>query len=161
MTHLAEKKANEKNKALLIFNDRYNGIVVYHDDDKAEEFTGDAVEIVNNMADNSCVVLISETLEYIEELKQFIEQLKRISENDLFIVNIEKKSPRTLWDYKIINIMDKSYYTSNNLTIKWSKPSNLQNNIRNIYEYVFKLLPYDMFTNDPIVKNIDTLNSLK
>uniref|UniRef100_A0A6C0LSQ0 Uncharacterized protein n=1 Tax=viral metagenome TaxID=1070528 RepID=A0A6C0LSQ0_9ZZZZ len=163
MKHLAEKKTTEKNKALLIFNNRYSGIVVYSNDDseKAEEFTGDAVEIANNMADNSCVILISETLEYVEELEQFIQQLNRVSGGDLFIVNIEKKSPRMLWDYKIINIMDKSYYTPGNLMIKWSKPSNLQNKIRNIYKFIFKLIPYNLFADDPIVKNIDTLNSLK
>src|ERR1700733_15264757 len=140
MKHLAEKKTTEKNKALLIFNNRYSGIVVYSNDDseKAEEFTGDA-----------------------EELEQFIQQLNRVSGGDLFIVNIEKKSPRMLWDYKIINIMDKSYYTPGNLMIKWSKPSNLQNKIRNIYKFIFKLIPYNLFADDPIVKNIDSLNSLK
>jgi hypothetical protein len=161
--NMAQKKSIETNKSLIIFNDRYNGIVINPTNPKIiEEFTGDIVEIVNQMADNSCVIVVSETLEYIGETKtdksrdsllsKTIKQLKNISGNDFYCINIEKNSPRVLWDYKIKNIMDKSFYLPGDV-VEWHQPNELQIKIQKFYFYVFKILPYHFFAYDPVIKN--------
>lgn len=146
---LAMKKAKDTNKALLIFDNRYGGVVSHAGDftDK-ESFDGDAVEIINQMADNSCVIVVKETLEYIDDLNDFIAQLKNVSGGDLYTVNIEKNSPRVFWDYKIKNIMNKSFYLPMDTEIQWSEPNRLQKSIQKFYSYVFKILPYNFFVND-------------
>lgn len=161
---LAEIKSIETSKSLIIFNDRYHGVVINSDDlvngklNNGEEFTGDIVEIINQMANNSCVVVVSETLEYIDNvssgkslLSDTIDQLKLISGGDFYSINIEKNSPRVFWDYKIKNIMDKSFYLPDD-SISWSQPNNLQTKIQTFYSYVFKILPYDFFTFNPVIK---------
>ncbi len=151
---LAEQKAKETGKALVIFNDRYNGIVHNINDGQVtkEAFAGDIVEIVNQMANNSCVMIISETFEYINGLKEVIDQIRLITNGDFYAINVEKNSLRVFWDYKIIQIMDKSYYAPSSQEIKWTKPNGLQRKIEKFYSYVFKVFPYKFLVNDPIEK---------
>lgn len=159
--YLAKKKSLDKNKALIIFNNRFKGIVINSSttDSEPEEFEGDIVEIVNLMENDSCVVMVSETLEYIDStsidelgetlLSKTIKQLKNISGGDFYSVNIEKNSPRIFWDYKIKNIMDKSFYLPDD-NITWYQPNDLQLKIQDFYRHIFKILPYDFFAYDPI-----------
>lgn len=149
---LAKNKSLETNKPIIVFNDRYHGVVI-DEKQKMEKFDGDIVEIINQMAENSCVIVISQTLEYIDndKLEDTILQLNNVSGGDLYCVNIEKNSPRVFWDYKIKNIMDKSFYLPHN-DITWVKPNQLQENVQKVYSYIFKILPYQLFTNDPIIK---------
>lgn len=148
--YLAKNKAIKKNKALIIFNNRYQGVVINYNGDKLkskEEFTGDIIEIIEQMADNSCVIIISETFEYInKQLSQIIQQIQRVSGDDLYTVNFEKTSPRIFWDYKIKNVMDKSFYLPGD-NITWSKPNKLQANTQKFYSFVFKFIPYNLFAN--------------
>ena len=148
---MAEKRARETGKPLVIFNNRYNGSITdYTGTKKVEEYTGDVVDISKQMADNSCVIIVSETLEYIDsELSKTIERLQAISGGDLYAVNIESTSPRTLWDYKISNIMDKSFYLPKD-KISWSEPNDLQRRTQKFYFWVFKIIPYQFFAYDPI-----------
>lgn len=147
---LAEERAKETNKSLVIFNDQYHGIVNnIQNDGSKEEFTGDIIEIIFQMAPNSCVMVLSEVLEYIHDPNTFIEQIKTVSGNDLYTINIEKNSPRVFWDYKIKNVMNKSFYVPNE-NITWSKPNKLQLHTQNFYSYIFKILPYDLFSGDPV-----------
>jgi len=151
---LAEQKAKETGKALVIFNDRYNGIVHNINDGQMikEAFTGDIVEIVNQMANNSCVMMVSETFEYIDGLKEVIDQIRLVTNGDFYAINIEKNSLRVFWDYKIIQIMDKSYCVPSSQEIKWAKPNGLQRKIEKFYSYVFKVFPYKFLVNDPVEK---------
>jgi len=142
----ATKKSKTTNKPLVIFNGIFNGSV------DGENFSGDIFEIINQMDNNSCVIYIVDTLEYVQNPSNLIKELNRVSGNDLFIVCIEKNSPRTFWDPKIINLMDKNYYLPlENIT--WNLPNNLQNKIRNIYAYLFGIIPYDKINS--FIKKID------
>lgn len=143
---LAEKKSNETGKALIIFNDRFSGIV--NSNGSKEPFEGDISEIIEQMADNSCVLIVNEILEYIENPGSIIEQLKIVSGGDLFTINLEKNSPKTFWDYKIKNIMAKPFYLPGD-KIEWTEPNGLQKKVQQFYYYVFKILPYNFFAKNP------------
>lgn len=152
--NLAKEKAKETGKSLIIFNDKTHGIVINSTDQSTETFDGDMNKIIDQMANNSCVIIVSETFEYINPdiLDKTIKKLKNISGGDFYSINIEKNSSRLLWDYKIKNIMDKSFYLPNE-KIVWEKTNNLQKNIQKFYSYVFKIIPYHFFIYDPIEKN--------
>lgn len=152
---LAKIKSSETNKSIIVFNDKNNGIVINTDGTK-EAFNGDIIEISDQMSDNSCILVLSEILEYLDDVNEksyddIINQLKLISGGDLYCANIEKNSPRVLWDYNIKNIMDKSYYLPGSDIIR-TKPNGLQIGTQNFYRQIFKVLPYDFFAKDPITK---------
>lgn len=150
---LAEEKAKNLNKSLIIFNDRYHGVVRNINENTKENFTGDIEEIIPQLADNSAIIVVSDTLEYVDNIKPLIEQLRRASaDGNLYLINIEKNSPRVFWDYKIINIMDKSYYLPDSEEIKWVSPNNLQKKSQKFYSYVFKIIPYRFFDGAPVEK---------
>lgn len=148
--YLAEQKARASGRSLVIFNDRYHGVVTNFAGDNAtkEEFTGDILEILDQMANNCCVIVVAGTMEYIENPEILIDRLKNITGGDFYLIGIEKNSPRTLWDYKIVNILEKPYYLPTDKEIKWNQPNNLQIKLEKFYSYVFKILPYDFFVND-------------
>jgi len=154
MLYLARKKSATTKKPLLIFNDRSNGIISDSGDpskDK-EEIQGEITEIIGLLKPNSFVILVSETLEYVDDVKKLTEELNVASGSDLYIVCFEKNSPRVFWDYKIKNIMNEPFYilSESDKEIKWSNPTNLQKSIQHFYSYVFKILPYNFFVKDPI-----------
>lgn len=146
---LANKQSIKKKKPLLILNNN-----------EVLNLTGK--EIIDKLAKkfrfspNTCVVMISEVLEYVESdfLEKVINQLLKISGGDLYIACIEKNSPRGFWDYKIKNIMNKSFYLPNE-KIEWTKPNELQLSTQRIYYYVFKIIPYDFFIKDNDDKKIE------
>ncbi|XWV25254.1 hypothetical protein QJ856_gp0518 [Tupanvirus deep ocean] len=156
---LAKNKSLETGKPIIIFNNANNGVVI-NKDGTMEEFNGDIIEIINQMADNTCVMIVSESLEYIGNnesdnndkiIIETINQLNAITGGDVYFVNIEKNSPRVFWDYNIKNVMDKSFYLPGD-NLSWSKPNDLQKKVQKLYFHVFKILPYNFFAYDPIVK---------
>lgn len=161
---MAEKKAIDTNKPLIIFS-RTNGIIITYSNNgtkiKKEKFIGNIQQIAENMEKNSCVIIISETLEYIDgffdqkiresALSKTITLLRQISGDDLYIINIDKKSPRILWDYKIKQIMCASFYLPGE-KISWIYPKKIIVDIQNFYYYIFKILPYNFFTKNPIIE---------
>jgi len=169
---LAELKSRETGKPVIIFNDRNHGTIITYTNNNshtAEDFPGDIVDIIDKLETNSLVVIVSQTLEYIDgtklidvdnrtisnkkktstDLSWTIDNLKRVSGGDLYVLDIEKNSPRIFWDYKIKNIMDKSFYLPNE-NITWSAPNGLQLRTQKMYSYVFKILPYQFFAYDPV-----------
>lgn len=156
---LAEEKAKETKKPLLIFNSKSNAII----SDKGnltdkEEIHGDITELISNLKDNSFVVVVSETLEYVDDIKTTLEELVRISGSDLYIINLEKHAPKLLYDANIINIMDQPFYMfsepqyGNNKQVKWIDVNDVQKKAQKFYSYVFKVIPSEFFIYDPIVK---------
>lgn len=141
----AKKQSNKMNKPLIIFDGPEKGFI--DTNDKIENFSGDIMEIVSQLNDNTCIVIVSEILEYIPDPSRLITELKRISGNDLFVISFEKNSPRIFWDYKIVNVIDKSCYFPKNGDISWHKPNNLQTKTQQLYSYIFKILPYDIIKN--------------
>ena len=152
---IAKKNANKTNKPLIIFNGISHGVV--DTNDNTEKFSGDISEIISQMGDNTCVIIVSETLEYIDDLPNFIDQLKRVSGNDLYVVSLEKNSPRIFWDYNIKNVMNDTYTLPDietdvqhrnpnkmpNKKLTWMSPNNLQIKTQHMYEYFFNILPYN------------------
>lgn len=168
MLYLAEKKSASTKKPLLIFNNRSSGIISHSgvlSTDK-EEIQGEITEIIGGLKENSFVIVVSETLEYVDDVEKLIKELITVSGSDLYIINLEKNSPRIFWDYKIKNIMDQPFYIVSDMQltsssekptliekkIKWTNPTNLQKSIQKFYTNVFKILPYDFFVNDPVEK---------
>ena len=78
-------------------------------------------------------------------LNELIAKLKKASGGDLYTINIGKNSPKVIWDYKIKNIMNKSFYLPGE-KIGWTHPNDLQLKIQKLYSYVFRIVPYDSFT---------------
>ncbi len=153
--HLAEKKATETGKPLLIFNNRSGGIISQTGDlsKDNEEFECEITQCIEMMKANSFVVVVSETLEYVSDVEKLLKDLYVVSGGDLYVIGIEKNAPRIFFDYKIINIMDSPFYIPTDTQIKWLGPNQLQKSAQKFYSYVFSVLPYDFFTNDPFVKN--------
>jgi hypothetical protein len=159
MLYLAEKKSASTKKPLLIFNNRSSGLVSHSGNlskDK-EEIHGEITEIIGGLKENSFVIVISETLEYVDDIEKLIKELIAVSGSDLYIINLEKNSPRIFWDYKIKNVMDQPFYVVSNTPVtnnklKWTKSTALQKSTQKFYSNLFKILPYDFFVNDPVEK---------
>lgn len=146
---LAQKKALETGKPLLIFNNQYEGILQKNNENSIK-FTGNILEIIDKVDKNSCVVVVSEVLEYIDDVYKLIKQIDDISNGDYYFINLEKNSPRIWWDYKIINVMSKPYYLPSSNDITWNSPNNLQKKVQHFYSIVFKIVPYEFFVKDNI-----------
>lgn len=165
MLYLAEKKSASTKKPLLVFNNRSSGLVSHSgklSTDK-EAIQGEITEIIGGLKENSFVIVISETLEYVDDIEKLIKELITVSGSDLYIINLEKNSPRIFWDYKIKNIMDQPFYIVSDTStankqlksdsgpyLKWSNPSSLQKSTQKFYSNLFKILSYDFFVDDPV-----------
>lgn len=148
MINTASNMATNVKKPLVVFNGRYNGLVnnepwktSFNESDK---FPGDIIDIIPEMADNSCVIVVSESLEYVDDIPELLQQLKRVSGNKLYIVCVEKNSPRAFWDYQIKHVMENTHYLPNDNKIKWDKPNDLQLKIQYLYAQIFKIIPYNL-----------------
>lgn len=144
---LVVQRARDQDKPLIIINDLHHGII--YDKTTLEYFTGDVVRIIDKLTKNSCVVLISETLEYINDLEEFMDKLTLVTGGDLYVICIELNSPRLFWDYKIRHIMSKSYFEPGEV-VKWVPPNGLQKKTQRFYYYLFQVIPYDVFVTSPI-----------
>lgn len=144
----ARKISKQTNKPVVIFNGLAKGNIRSVDGinpDTIEDFDGDIMEILTEMMDNSAVIVLNKTIEYEKNPVALITEARRVSGGDLFIVSIEKNSPRIFWDNEIINITEKSEYTNLDKEIKLIKMNNLQQKIRRIYSYFFKIIPIELF----------------
>lgn len=139
---LAIERSKKTNKSIILFNNKNNGKVI-DQSGKEEVFTGKINELIGQFSNNSCIIIVVNVLEYLNpgSLNKTIKQLKRVSGGDLYLVNIEKNSPKVFWDYKLKNIMDKSYYLPQE-SITWTTPNELQKKTLKIYSYIFKVVPY-------------------
>mgnify|MGYP006350471621 FL=1 len=154
---LAEKNAMSKNKSMIIFSGITQGEVYHLNSNnkfKSETFKGNFLEIIDQMADNSCVIIVSYALEYVDDIEKTLEILQRVSGNDLYILSYESNSPRTFWDYKIKQILNKSYYVPNEknsiiddnmFVVTTHKPNAIQLRLQTVYRYLFKVIPYSWF----------------
>ncbi|AFX92419.1 hypothetical protein CE11_00392 [Megavirus courdo11] len=134
----AKKLSSNNNKPLIVFNNREQGFVI--DKNQTEQFSGNIEDILPELADNSCILILYEILEYVDDPENIITNTRRVSGDNYFIINITNNSPKTYWDYRIKNIMSKSQYHNDN-TITYNKLSNIQKKTQNIYRYLFKLFP--------------------
>lgn len=144
---LAEQDAYKNDKSLVVFENLDSGYVVtFEKKYKIEKFTGNIESIINEMADDSCVIVLNQILEYIDSdtLEQFIKKLYNISGGHIYFINLEKNSPKIFWDYRIKNIMNYPVYFPDS-KIKWNKPNKLQNQIQKIYSYIFMIVPDNLF----------------
>lgn len=136
--------AKKKSKPVIVFHDRYNGKVL---NNETEEFNGDIFDIINEMADDSCTIVLIGVLEYVDtvndvDMGKFIDKLKIVSGGDLYVIGVDKNSARVLWDYKIRNVMSKDIYVPGDI-IEWYGVNNIQGTIQKIYGLIFRIVPYD------------------
>lgn len=155
--NLAQKKAKATGKPLVVFNNKNGGIVSQTGDldskSKFESFECDIDQCLTALKENSVVIIVSETLEYSDNVAELLKNLKTASGGDFYVVGLEKNSPRVFFDYKILNVMSEPFYIPEvQNEIKWLPPNQLQQSVQNFYYYVFKILPYDFFANDPFVR---------
>ncbi len=147
MQQLATEAAHKLKRPLIIFNDIENGVVYDQVDlsmdsgrsGKPEYFNGDIVEISKELADNSCVVFVYQTLEYVDDIDGLIKQLERISGHQLYICALEKNSPRIWFDSRIKRVFDQPYYLPDNVsTISWTLPNNIQKRTSQFYHFILE-----------------------
>ncbi|AGC01844.1 hypothetical protein H012_gp619 [Acanthamoeba polyphaga moumouvirus] len=141
----AKKKSNELNKPIILFQDKNHGIII--NNNEIESFDGDIVNICKELDDSSCILILYEVLEYINDpddifIKDLVHNIKRISGDDFYIININKHSPKIYLDHNILNIMDKDIYQFED-KISYRNPSKIEQKIQNIYRYFFKIVPYE------------------
>lgn len=139
---LAEGRALSRNKSLIIFDGRDHGWVI--DKKSREEFRANLEEILNDMSDNCCVVLLVGSLEYVDDPSAVLRQLEVITGGDLYLLNVDPGSPRIFWDYKIKNVMEKPFNLPGQ-NVKWTQPSKPQLLTQKIYQRAFSILPYNFF----------------
>jgi hypothetical protein len=140
--YIALKTANDNSKSLVIFNSNNTGVLI--ENNNVTSFDGNIFDILNDMKTNSCVVLLSFVLEYVNNPMEIYKLALRVSGGDLFMVNLEKNSLRSIWDYKLKRIMSKPYYNPND-KIAYIEVSNVKQYTQNFYRYIFKIFPYDQF----------------
>ena len=163
--NLAQKKAKATGKPLVVFNSKSNGVVSQSgdlDSTDTESFECDINQCISALKENSVVLVVSETLEYVPNVEELLNSIRTASGGDFYIIGLEKNSPRIFYDYKIKNIMSEPFYIpGSSAQIKWSAPNPLQKSIQDFYSIIFKVLPYDFFTTDPFVKakKIETNNT--
>jgi hypothetical protein len=154
--NMALEKAKLLKKPLIVFNNPNDGFIVDHNKDS--NFKGDIYEIVSLLNDDSVVILISETLEYIpsDMIEKLINEILRATGNNLYIVSIDHNSPRVYCDYKIINVINTPFNLPNSL-VKYHSITEPVKKIHNFYSYVFKIIPYKLLSCDPInpIRKID------
>jgi hypothetical protein len=160
--NMARKRANDMHKSLVIFNSTTDGIVEHESLDQKsartkESFEGNFDEIIGNMADSCCVVVVSQVLEYVTDIKSTLTELQRVAGDDLYVIGIEKASPRVLWDFKLKNILNKPFYVPDTMSdgtvqseIKWHAPNQVQRFFQKFYSIIFKIVPYKFFASDPV-----------
>lgn len=135
---LAQQKSKQTGKALIIFDDGFNGTV--NTNGQIETFNSDILEIIQHMAKNSCVLVVTNIIEYVDNPEKIIGQLNDVSGGDCFFINFEKNSPKNFYDYKIKNIMNKSFHLPGE-KIEWNEPNNLQKKVQTFYYNINKILP--------------------
>lgn len=143
--------SKNSSKPLIIYNHGSTSYIVNPLNCNITIFNKPLTNIFDILDKNSCVIVLLQYLEYIDNkiLPSLIKKINYVSGNDFFSVNISNTSPKILWDYKIKNIMHEPYYLPND-TISWSEPNSIQKTTQMIYSYIFKILPYDSFTTTPI-----------
>lgn len=150
----ALQMARRKNRPLLIFTSPNTGLhisklEIYNDRPQGEEFTGNIYDVISNLKTKSAIILLIEVLEYIDEPEFIWNKLLEISNNRIFSSNLETKSPKFWFDYRIKNIMNKTFYNKNDKII-YSPTSELQKNISRFYQNIFLIVPKKFFLDDPI-----------
>nr|WBF70886.1 hypothetical protein [Megavirus caiporensis] len=134
----AKNISSKNNKPLIVFNNQEQGFVV--NKNQTEKFSGNIEDILPELADNSCVLVLYEILEYVDDPENIIINAKRVSGDNYLIINIINNSPRIYWDYRIKNIMNAPYYSKDD-NITYNKSSNIQKKTQYIYRYLFLLFP--------------------
>ncbi|AZL89471.1 hypothetical protein QKC54_gp0352 [Megavirus baoshan] len=134
----AKKLSEDNDKPLIIFNNQEQGFVI--DKNQIEQFTGNIEDVLPELADNSCVLILYEILEYIDDPENIITNTRRVSGDNYIIINMTNNSPKTYWDHRIKNIMNKPQYNKDD-NIIYNKLSNIQKKTQNIYRYLFTLFP--------------------
>lgn len=149
---LARESSRLTGKPIIVFNDKETGVVIENGKDIGSEFHTNILDAIEEMQDNSAVLIVSNVLEYINPiiLRDTIRELRRVSGDDLYVVGIGRTTPRTIWDYKIKTLLDKSFYLPKE-QISWFKPNIIQTSLQNFYQYLFNIIPYDSYQSKPVV----------
>lgn len=108
---VASDKARETGKPLVVLGDPYAGNFNWFGkpdypcgdmmiDIEAKEhccngIADDVINLLPQMADDSCVIYTSGTLEYIENLPDLLPEIYRVSGGDLFVTPLEAGSLKT------------------------------------------------------------------
>ena len=108
---MAQKKAKELNRPLVVYGDPYNGtgskiynnfLKTYGCGDETVDLTGcpkcpngkkqDMLENLKSKPDNSCVVFVSCVLEYIDDIDDIISEILRVAGDwkNVFIVTVNE-----------------------------------------------------------------------
>lgn len=150
---LAKKKSNETEKDIIYFEGPNKGLVIGRINGKIDTFDGNFTEIIKQLADNSCVMIINSVFEYVDDIETSFQQVQKVSGGDFYMINIEKNAPRTIWDYKLKNLIDETFYLPGTEIIKWQEPNKLQKSIQNLYRYLFVVIPYNSLTLYPKISD--------
>lgn len=132
---IAEKLAIRNKLPLIVFTSRNSGFVCSSSklDDK-EELIGDIVEIVPQLQDNCCVIVLLQTANYIPNYKDFQKHLIKISGGKIFMNNYDSSSPRLFYDGQIYNIFSVSVALPGDIkNLTWKPPNELQKKLRQAY----------------------------
>lgn len=135
--------AKIKMKPMIIFTSFDTGYIIDPRNTTVQLVNGHIMDLILNLSDDSCVVLLIYVLEYIptDKLKKVLNKLVQISGGDLYTINLDKSSPRIYWDPMVKNVMENAKYYPQD-RIQWSLPNKFQLTLQSIYSKFFTIVPY-------------------
>lgn len=137
---LATDTAIKTNKSLLIFNNMTSGVIdgsYKNPPEDKNNFSGNFTEIIDKLESNSCVIVLFNVMEYVDNVQSTLDKLMDISSGDIYYTTIEQYAPRILYDYKIKQIFSKPYYKPSDnsyMQITWNNPNPSLAPIRSFYK---------------------------
>lgn len=151
----ALQMSRRKKRSLVIFTSPTSGIMIPKDrvEDArpdGEEFEGDIDEIISNLKYKSCVILLIEVLEYLDDPQKIWNNILDITGDRAFSSNLELKSPKFIFDYRLKHMMPKPYFTKNDYYINSIHIPRWISKLSTLYKAVFSIVPKQFFLDDPL-----------
>lgn len=137
--------AIKNNKKLLLCGPYCSYLISFSNNciEKIKSIRKNINVILTNVSNDKYVIYAYECLEYCDDINKLIYDIKRVSGNKFIIINMPFDNCHNIWNCRIKHRLANSYYTASNCSVKYYPIDDTCAGIRQIYEYVFKFIPYE------------------
>jgi hypothetical protein len=148
---IAKHESKILDKPLIIIESANRIKIFNRKTNSYDETNNDIFVLLDRLEDNSVVIVILNTFEYLDASRVYklFKKISRVSNGDIYMINIENNSPITYLDSNIKNLFDKQFYFRPTDIVFYGK-NNIQKTIGYIYRPGFML-----------IKNIDFFSPYK
>jgi hypothetical protein len=153
--HKSLQMARRKHRPLIIFTSIDSGMIIpesqlFNEHPKSEPFTGDIYEIISKMKHRSAVILLVEILEYVDNPQQLWTTILNVTGSRAFSSNLETKSPKFWFDYRLKHSLHKTFYTKTDKFIISKPVTGSKKTVSEFYQKIFTVIPSEFFLNDSL-----------